>query len=371
LKIVVVSLRGPSAHWRAGGGREVITQIGKCWVEDGHQVRVLCTREGSELPHRETVHGIEVIRSGAYHSATAVLGRLFLTQYREWADVVVENILAFPLYVPLYSRQPTAAIVHHVMGRSWFDVLPFPKALFGYLTERSIPRFYRHNRLVVVSEGTRDDLVDLGASPDQIVVAPCGVDTLRYVPGRKSSEPLLCFLGRLDDRRKRIEDLLDAFPYVAERVPGVRLVIAGGGQREAALKAKAAAYDNVEFAGYLGEEEKIDLYQRSWVGVFPSSKEGFLLTALEASACGTPAVVYEHPGVMTVVDGQTGLVVPEGDSQALASAVVSLLQDPQRRLEMGRKAREYARGFSWRKMADTILDTLSRESGEPVAGPAR
>ncbi len=343
--------------------------LGQRWIEQGHRVRVLCVCEGTQFPRREMACGVEVIRSGGFHSALAVLPLLYTTRHRDWADVVLENILAYPLYVPLYSRRPTSVLIHHIMGRSWFEVLPFPKALFGYLTEKSIGYLYRRTRLVAISEGTRDDLLALGSSPDQIVVAPCGIDLERYVPGPKSRDPLLCFVGDLHDRRKRVEDIIDAFPYIEEQVPGVRLVIAGDGQREAVLKRRAAAYGNVQFVGYIAEDRKIELYQRSWVGVFPSVKEGFLLTALESSACGTPPVIYEHAGLKTVIDGETGLVLPEGGPQPLARAIVSLLQDPQRRLEMGRKGRIHARGFSWNEMANAILDTFSTDSGQETRGP--
>jgi glycosyltransferase involved in cell wall biosynthesis len=366
LNILVIALRGPSNQRRADGAREILVHLGKRWVEQGHQVRVLCIREGAELPRREIVCGVEVIRAGGFHSALAVLPRLYITQHREWADVVLESIFAYPLYVPLYSRRPTSVVVHHVMGRSWFEVLPFPKALFGYLTERSIGYFYRRTRLVVISEGTRRDVVGLGVPPDRIVVAPCGVDVEQYVPGRESRQPLVCFVGSLSDRRKRVEDVIDAFPYIEEQVPGVRLVIAGDGQREAALRKRAAAYENVEFVGLLVGQGKVDLYQRSWVGVFPSVKEGFLLTAVEASACGTPPVIYEHPGLTTVLDGKTGLVLPEGGPQPLARAVVSLLKDRERRMEMGRKARAHASGFSWDRMAEIVLMALSQEAGKQM-----
>ena len=371
LNILIISLRGPSNHWRAGGGEEVMTQVGKCWVEDGHHVRVLCTREGPRFPSGETVQGVEVVRSGSFHSALPSLAWRYRKDHLPWADVVLESILAYPLYVPLYSRRPTCALVFHVMGRSWFEVLPFPKALFGYLTERSIPHFYRQNTLIAISEGTRADVVGLGVPRHRVVVAPCGVDTQRYVPGHRSARPLICFVGRLDDRRKRVEDLIDVFPYIAEQVPDAQLVIAGGGRREAELRRRAAGSKNVEFVGFIEEDEKIDLYQRSWVGVFPSGKEGFLLTALEASACGTPVVTYEHPGLTTVVDGKTGLVVPQGEPQRLARAVVSLLKNPQKRLEMGRAARAHACKFTWPGMADIILKELSQDRGERTVNQAR
>jgi glycosyltransferase involved in cell wall biosynthesis len=347
-----------------------MAQVGRCWVEDGHQVRILCAREGPQFPDSETVHGVEVVRSGGFYSALPSLAWRYRKDHRSWADVVLESILAYPLYVPLYSRRPTCALVHHVMGRSWFEVLPFPKALFGYLTERSIPCFYREGKLVAISDGTRDDVVGLGVPPSRVVVAPCGVNTQRYVPGHKSAEPLICFVGRLDDRRKRVEDLIDVFPSIVEQVPGARLVIAGGGRREAALKKRARGSTHVQFLGFVEEAEKIDLYQRSWVGVFPSSKEGFLLTALEASACGTPVVTYEHPGITTVIDGETGLVVPRGDPQGLAGAVVSLLKDPRRRAEMGSKGRAHAFQFTWARMADIILRVLSQGGGGRMVSTA-
>jgi glycosyltransferase involved in cell wall biosynthesis len=303
--------------------------------------------------------GVEVERSGSFHSALASLAWRYARDHQQWTDVVLEVIQSYPLYVPLYARRPTSATVLHVMGRSWFEVLSFPKALFGYLTESSIPRFYGGVTLIPVSEGTRDDVVALGVSPNRVVVAPCGVDTQKYVPGDKSAQPLICFVGRLDDRRKRVEDLIDVFPSIAEQVPGVQLVIAGGGRRLADLRRRAASSENVKLLGFIEEDEKVGLYQRSWVGVFPSSKEGFLMTALEASACATPVVTYEHAGIATVVDGETGLVVPGREPERLAGAVVALLKDQQTRLEMGERGRDHARQFSWRRMADIILSTFS------------
>jgi glycosyltransferase involved in cell wall biosynthesis len=340
-----------------------MTQLGSHWTKKGHQVKILCAFEGLGLPPRETVNGFEVVRAGNFYSALPTLIRLYITHYGDWADVVLETILSYPLYVPLYSRQPTSVLVLHLMGRAWFQVLPFPKALFGYVTERSIPFLYRKARVVTISEGTRQDLLALGIQEDEIILAPCGVDTERYVPGQQSSEPMVCFVGRLDDRRKRVEDLIEAFPYIEREVPGTRLILAGPGTRtrEAILRERAQPYPSMEIVGYLEEDEKIMLYQRSWVGAFPSVKEGFPLTVLESSACGTPVVTYEHPGLSTVIEGETGLVVHEGEPQALAEAIVTLLKDPGRRLEMGRKGRDHARQFSWQRMADTVLGVLSQE----------
>jgi glycosyltransferase involved in cell wall biosynthesis len=307
------------------------------------------------------MNGFEVVRAGNFYSALPTLMRLYRNNYSAWADVVLEVIFVYPLYVPLYARKPTSVLVPHLMGHSWFQVLPFAKALFGYLTERSIPLFYRRARFIAISEGTWQDLVALGIQEDKIVVAPCGVDTEKYVPGQKGDEPMVFFVGKFDNRRKRVEDLIEAFPLINKEVPGTRLIVAGTGARESALRELAKPYPQIEMIGYVDEDEKIRLYQESWVSAFPSVKEGFLLTALEASACGTPVVTYEHRGLSTVIDGETGLVVREREPRRLAEAIVSLLKDPQKRLEMGRKGRAHAHQFSWQRMADTFLDALCRD----------
>lgn len=355
MNILILSIRGPTHQRRGGGAREVLTQLSDGWAKKDHQVKTLCAFEGRELPRRETVSGSEVVRAGNFRSALPTLMWLYRKNYRDWADVVLESMVSYPLYVPLYSRQPTFVMVYHLMGYSWFQVLPLAKALFGYLTERSIPFFYRRARFIAISGGTREDLLALGIQRDKIVVAPCGVDTEKYVPGRKSTDPMVLFVGRLDDRRKRVEDLIEAFPLIEKEVPGTRLVVAGTGSREADLRERARPYPKIEVVGYVGEEEKTRLYQQSWVCAFPSVKEGFLLTALEANACGTPVVIYEHPGLGTIVGGETGLIVRKREPRQLTEAIVSLLKDPQKRLEMGEKGRAYAKQFSWQRMADEIL----------------
>jgi glycosyltransferase involved in cell wall biosynthesis len=88
--------------------------------------------------------------------------------------------------------------------------------------------------------------------------------------------------------------------------------------------------------------------------VIPSLEEGFGIPAAEAMGCETPVVASDAGGLPEVVeDGVTGLIVPRGDSNALADAMGSLLADPARRAEMGRAGRERAlRLFDWDRTAE-------------------
>jgi glycosyltransferase involved in cell wall biosynthesis len=88
---------------------------------------------------------------------------------------------------------------------------------------------------------------------------------------------------------------------------------------------------------------------------------------MEASACGTPSIASDAPGLReSVVDGETGLLVPHGDVRALADSIASLLNDERRRESMGRQARSFAEGFSWDESADRVEAFLHRV----VAGSA-
>ena len=82
---------------------------------------------------------------------------------------------------------------------------------------------------------------------------------------------------------------------------------------------------------------------------------------MEAGACGTATVASDSPGLReSVVDKRTGILVPHGDLPALAQALRSLIDDRERREEMGRQARLFAEGFSWDASAEAMEDFLRR-----------
>jgi len=93
--------------------------------------------------------------------------------------------------------------------------------------------------------------------------------------------------------------------------------------------------------------------------VFPSPKEGWGITNVEAAACGTPAVASDSPGLReSVRSGETGLLVPHGDVGALEEALASLAGDAALRERLGRGARAFAEGLPWSRAAAETLDQL-------------
>jgi glycosyltransferase involved in cell wall biosynthesis len=93
--------------------------------------------------------------------------------------------------------------------------------------------------------------------------------------------------------------------------------------------------------------------------VLTSSKEGWGISNLEAAACGTPSVASDVPGLReSVLDGETGLLVPHGDVEALTEALERLIRDEATRERLGRRSRAFAERFSWDAAADGVESVL-------------
>ncbi len=151
----------------------------------------------------------------------------------------------------------------------------------------------------------------------------------------------------------------------------VRLIVAGKGDHEAALRHHASAHAPglVEFLGFISEGQKIDLLRRAWATVYPSPKEGWGITNVESAACGTPALASDSPGLReSVGHGQSGLLVPHGDVDAWVTALRRLAADPQLRDTLQEGATRFAARFSWDRAAD---ETEAHLRGILAHGPVR
>ena len=324
----------------------------------GHRV-VLLASGWDGAPPRVELDGMEVHRVGGRHTFSAVApGYYRRALAAERFDGVVEALNKVPLFTPRWTGRPNVLLVHHLFGTTAFREASFPVAAATWLLERPIGRVYRGTPTQAISRSTADDLVARGLRREDVRVIYPGVDLGFYTPDAsvgRAAEPTFLYLGRLR-RYKGVQLVLRAMAGLRDRGTAVRLLVGGKGDYEPALRRLASELrieDRVEFLGFVTEERKRELLRTVWANVYPSPKEGWGITNLEAAGCGTPSVASDSPGLReSVVDGRTGILVPHGDVAALAGALGELARSPERVARLGAQALDFSRGFTWDRTAD-------------------
>ena len=323
----------------------------------GHEVTLLVSGFAG-APQRDRLDGMEVHRVGGRHTFGVLApGYYRRTLAREGFDAVVEALNKVPVFTPQWSRTPVVLLVHHLFGATAFREASLPLASATWLLERPIPLAYRGVPTQVISRSTADDLLARGLRGPAARVIPPGVDVGYFTPDPavpRAAEPTFLYLGRLR-RYKGIDFVIRAVAALKGKGIAVRLLVGGKGEFEGTLRALAmdlGVADRVEFLGYVSEERKRALFRAAWANVFPSPKEGWGITNVEAAACGTPTLASDSPGLReSVVDGRTGILVPHADVPALAAALERLAGSPGQVEAMGRAAREFAERFTWERTA--------------------
>jgi len=351
---------------QAGGAEAHLHETFGRLAQRGHEITLLASGWKGCDPRAE-LDGIQVHRTGARYTFSLAAPRYFRRELSDRPfDVVVEDLNKVPLFTRYWTSAPVVALVHHLFGTTAFQEASFPLAAATWLLERPIPLVFRTTPTIAVSASTREDLGRRGLDTNRIEVIPNGIDLEHYTPhpeGLRTPEPSLLFLGRLK-KYKGVELLVRAVAVLASEGVQVTLRVGGSGNDRARLEKIALdldVKDQVHFLGFVNEEEKLELFRTSWLHALTSPNEGWGISIMEASACGTPSVASDAPGLReSVVDGQTGLLVRHGDVRALADSIAALLDDGERRLGMGRQARAFAEQYSWDASADMMEAFLRR-----------
>ena len=201
-------------------------------------------------------------------------------------------------------------------------------------------RLRRHAEFVALNEAMAKELRESGVPDERIHVIPNGVDLPR-IAERNEDSRLVLFVGNLTQSIwKAFDVLFDAWGQVHRVMPSARLAVLGSGDCspwERHLEERGCR-DSVSFEGFVCNVDTF--YRRAALLALPSRQEGMSNVLLESQSWGIPAVVSDIAGNQSVVhNGINGFLVPVNDTDALASGIIRLLQDPALRVVMGREAR--------------------------------
>ncbi len=248
---------------------------------------------------------------------------------------LVKRVL-FVLLVPLLK------LVDQVSVR----MADFVVANSGYSRE-VIQGIYKHSRVVTDYLGVDTDMF-----------SNKGGDGIR---GKHHLDNKLALLsvGKLHPRKNLILQL-EMIKRLSERNNQIHLLIVGNGQQEEELLNMArnlGISDNIIFAGSVIEELP-EYYSGSDIFIFTAKKEPYGLVVIEAMAAGKPVIVPDEGGpTETVIDGQTGLIYEQGNIDDLCQKVQSLIDNPEKRRQMGENGKARALMFSWDNFYEKLKES--------------
>lgn len=356
-------------HVHAGGSEVYVHELAKRWVKDGYSVTLFCGNDGNSQ-RRETIDGIEIIRRGGFYMVYLWAFLYYMFHFRGKYETIIDCENGIPFFTPLFAfSEKKFLLIHHIHKDVYKFKLKPPLSWIGMYLEMSLmPKVYRKVKFITVSPSTKEELLAAKLTHIDPVIVYNGVDIQTYTPGKKSIVPTVLYLGRLE-KYKSIHILIESMEHIAKKVPAVKFVIAGEGTEKFKLEQHVKRLPfkaNIEFLGKVSEEEKARLYQKAWVFVNPSFKEGWGITVIEANACETPVVASNISGLRdSVIHLQTGLLVPYGNIKALSDSVLRLLIDDSLRNELGKNGREWAKLFEWRFSARKTLNIIEERELEP------
>jgi len=368
LKILTINWQDPKNPM--GGGAEIhLWENLKRFAKWGHDVTLLCSDfEGGGA--EDSYDGVRVIRKGKRFNFNYVApGMVKRALKNERYDILLDDINKIPFYTPLYVDIPVLAIIPHLFATTVFQEINFVMATYIYIMEQPLKYVYKNCDYCVISDSTREDLIKRGLDGDRITVIECGIDESTYnydETVEKYENPTALYLGRIK-KYKSVQHLLQAWPIVLTEIPQACLQIVGAGDyldKLDKLARNLGIEASVEFPGFVSQESKVERFRKSWCNVYPSPKEGWGLTNIEANACGTPAVASDAPGLRdSVSDGKSGLLFEYGNINDLASKLLIIFKDQKARGNLNKGAREWAGKFNWDDSARKMLNLIENIVG--------
>ena len=220
-----------------------------------------------------------------------------------------------------------------------------------------IKKVWRDAKAVVSNSQGLKELALKTSSSQEISVIYNGIDVSEFDPNfdkRDNDEIKIVCVARLIER-KGLKYLIEAIGELKDN--NIKLIIVGEGNQEEELKKLAVELkisDSVDFKGYVSHDRISDLYKNCDVFVLPSLNEGMSNALLEAMGTGLPVIVTDTGGTQELIDGN-GIIVPMGDSNAIAEAIRGLMDDPDTRMQMGMRSREIAEQMGWSAVSEAYL----------------
>ncbi|MCF6277337.1 MAG: glycosyltransferase family 4 protein [Anaerolineales bacterium] len=368
MKILILNSEFPPI---GGGAGNASANIARQMVQQGHAVVLLTVRFG-DFPHKETWHGVRIVRvpairkkldrSGPVEQISYILGGIFnLPKLRR--EISPDIAIAFfgvpsgPIawILKLFTRTP---YIISMRGGDVPGFRPYDFKIYHLLIAPFLRIFWNNaDALVANSQGLRKLALEFSPRSD-IQLIPNGADLEQYTPvDRDWDSPRLLSVGRVVYQK--------GLGLAMQALAGLQdldwsWVIAGDGSERPELEQmahKIGIASRVQFVGWQSKEQLVKLYQHANLFVFPSRHEGMPNAMLEAMACGLPVIATRIAGSEElIVPDETGLLVPPEDVAALRNGLRQLIPHAAARKRMGAASHARVEGaYSWAGVASQYI----------------
>jgi glycosyltransferase involved in cell wall biosynthesis len=420
LRIALLAYRGKP---HVGGQGVYVRHLAKALADLGHHVEVLGGQPYPELDSRVPLVELPSLDIYNDHFPMRMPGLWELKDWTDFAEVTSFSFGQFPeplafslrAWRHLRSRTGEFDLVHDNQSLGYGllaierDGLPVISTIHhpitvdrrlelehaeGWYKRLTLRRWYsftnmqtrvakRLTRVVTVSENSFHDIArDHEVDPNRMAIVPVGVDVdlFRPLPDVAPVPGRLITTASADVTMKGLSYLLEALAKIRTERDDAHLVVIGkrkpGGRSDETIRSLGLE-DHVTFVTGVPDQRIIELYAEAELAVVPSLYEGFSLPAIEAMACGTPLVATSGGALPEVVgsDGETALVVPPGDSEALAAKLRWALGRDDLRATVGAAGRQrVVDQWSWKhtaaKTAEQYRIRLAEAGRSPGETPA-
>lgn len=330
----------------------------------------LNTRRDSPLAGLITESGVSRFDLGAKRMVDPRAWRRF-TDFlrRERIDLVHSQDQDTNIYNALSRRRLgiPSVMTRHVMFEPFINLKTRLRAQLVLLSAR-----FGADRVIAVSEAVRQQFAVQARLPlEKIETVYNGIELEKFNTRHKRAEtraalgwaqdaPIVIMVAVLRGGKGH-EVLFEAVPRLRQRIPNVQIALVGDGEERAKLEALAAPYADV--IHFMGQRMDVpDLLGAADALVLPSWSEALPTVLIEAGAASLPCVATDVGGTAEiVVDGETGYVIPKGDSAALATRLADLLSDSGRAAQMGAAALQRVTGiFTLPQQAKRTVEVYAR-----------
>lgn len=402
LRIALLTYRG-KPHV---GGQGIYTRhLAKALVDLGHHVEVFSGQPYPEVDDRVPLHKLPSLDIYNDHFPMRMPGLWELKSPADFLEVTAFSFGSFPeplafsarAFDALRNRRADFDLVHDNQSLGWgllgLQARGFPliatihhpitvdrrleiEHANGLYKKLTLARWYgftrmqtevarRIKRVITVSENSFADIHrDHKVPEDRMAIVPVGVDPELFKPiariKRRSGH--LITTASADVAMKGLSFLLEALAKLRTERDDLHLTVIGrkkeGGKSEETI-ARLGLTEHVEFVTGVTDQRIVELYAEAELAVVPSLYEGFSLPAIEAMSCGVPVVATTGGALPEVVgpDNETALLVPPGDSEALAARIKTALDDPALRKRIGKAGRQrVVEHWSWRHTAERTVE---------------